>query len=159
MRSGRPARGFTYLGLLVLVAASGALMAGFGVLWSHERQREKERELLWVGEQFRQAIGLYYQRTPGSVKRYPEKLEELLLDKRFLSTQRYLRRVFADPLTGKAEWGVVTAPSGGVMGVYSLAEGTPIRRGGFGEGMVGFEGASGYRGWEFVYRVPVGGGK
>jgi len=152
MRNGRPARGFTYLGLLVLVAASGALMAGFGVLWSHERQREKERELLWVGEQLRQAIGLYYQRTPGSVKRYPEKLEDLLLDKRFLSTQRYLRRIFADPLTGKADWGLIPAPGGGIRGVYSQAAGAPVKRGNFDIDQDSFERSDSYREWVFVYR-------
>lgn len=123
MRSGRHQRGFTYLTALLLVAAVGLGLAVTGELWSNARQREKEAELIWVGNQFKQAIGLYYQRSPGSVKKYPEKLEELLEDKRFLSTQRYLRKIYVDPITGKAQWGLVPAPGGGVMGVYSLPGG------------------------------------
>jgi hypothetical protein len=68
---------------------------------------------------------LYFQRSPGTAKRYPARLGDLLEDRRFLSRQRYLRRIYVDPMTGKAEWGLVQAPQGGVMGVYSLAEGKP----------------------------------
>ncbi|MGB3934164.1 MAG: type II secretion system protein, partial [Burkholderiales bacterium] len=115
MSSGRQ-RGFTYLAALFFVAVAGLGLAVTGELWSHARQREKETELAWVGQQFRQAIGLYYQRSPGAVKRYPERLEDLLEDKRYLTVQRYLRRVYADPITGKADWGLVPAPGGGIMG-------------------------------------------
>src|SRR6266849_8604384 len=38
-------RGFTYLGLLVIVAVMGAVLAAFGQLYSHAAQREKEQEL------------------------------------------------------------------------------------------------------------------
>src|SRR5262245_13328818 len=96
-------------------------------VWSLTRQREKERELLFIGHQFREAIERYYQRSPGIVKRYPEKLEQLIEDKRYLSVQRYLRRIYVDPMTGKAAWGLVPAPGGGVMGVYSLSETAPIK--------------------------------
>jgi len=88
------------------------------------RQREKEAELIWIGNQFREAIGLYCQRSSGSVKRYPEKLEDLLEDRRFLNRQRYLRKIYADPVSAKAEWGLVQAPEGGIAGVYSLADGS-----------------------------------
>jgi len=60
------------------VAIAGLLLSVTSEVSSHSRQREKEKELLYVGDQFREAIALYYQRTPGTVKRYPEKLEELL---------------------------------------------------------------------------------
>lgn len=120
MASGDGERGFTYLGALLLVAVSGAALAAFAGAWSHAREREKQAELRWVGGQFRQAIGLYYERSPG-VKRYPERLEDLVEDKRFLTTQRYLRRVYADPVTGKADWELIPAPAGGMMGVRSRA--------------------------------------
>ena len=112
MSSGKRQRGFTYLCALLLVAVAAAGLAAISELWSHARQREKEAELLWIGNQFKQAIGLYYQRSPGAVKRYPEKLEDLLEDRRFVSTQRYLRRIYTDPMTGKAEWGVSVTPNG-----------------------------------------------
>jgi type II secretory pathway pseudopilin PulG len=121
MASGSRQQGFTYLYALLLVAVSGAALASFAGVWSSAREREKEAELRWVGNQFRQAIGLYYERSPGSVKRFPDKLEDLLEDRRFLTTQRYLRRVYADPVTGKADWEPIAAPGGGVMGVRSRA--------------------------------------
>ncbi|MGE0875505.1 MAG: type II secretion system protein [Burkholderiales bacterium] len=115
---------------------------------------EKERELLWVGEQFRQAIALYYYRTPGTVKRYPESLVDLLEDKRHLSVQRYLRRIYLDPVSGKAEWGLVRAPGGGIMGVHSLSDAPPLKRGGFAPAQASLEGAARYAEWRFVYEPP-----
>jgi type II secretory pathway pseudopilin PulG len=111
--------GFTYVFALLLVALTGAGAAAIAETWSHARQREKEAELRWVGNQIKQAIGLYYQRSPGTLKRYPESLENLLEDRRFLTMQRYLRRLYADPLTGKADWQLVLSPAGGIMGVRS----------------------------------------
>src|SRR5258706_11200116 len=119
MSSGRgwSQRGFTYLVAMFAVAIAGLLLAVTSEVSSQSRQREKEKELLYVGGQFREAIALYYQRTPGTVKRYPEKLEDLLEDKRYLSRQRYLRRIYRDPMTGSYDWGVVLGPDGGVAGV------------------------------------------
>src|SRR5262245_51578615 len=118
MSSGRQ-RGFTYLTALLLVAVMGVGLAATGELWSQTRQREKETELAWIGNQYVQAIGIYYHRSPGTVKRYPQKLEDLIEDRRFLTTQRYLRRQYADPLTGKADWTLVPSPEGGIQGVRS----------------------------------------
>src|SRR5262245_31243619 len=121
MAIGSRQRGFTYLAALLLVAVGGASLAAFAAAWSDLRQREKVAELRWVGGQFRQAIGLYYERSPGGVKRFPEKLEDLLEDKRFLTTQRYLRRLYPDPLTGKSDWELVLDSGSGISGVRSRA--------------------------------------
>ena len=56
--------GFTYLGVLFVVATIGGGLAGTGELWSHSRQREKEAELLWIGNEFREAILRWLQRVP-----------------------------------------------------------------------------------------------
>lgn len=153
MSNGRREEGFTYLGVIFLVAAVGAWLAATGEIWSHSRQREKEAELLWVGSQFRQAIGLYYQRTPGAVKRYPEKLQDLLEDRRYLSTQRYLRRIYNDPMSGTTAWGLVPATGGGIMGVYSLSNRRPIKSAGL-TSPQDFTTAMKYAEWRFVYE-PV----
>ena len=131
-RPGRFARerGFAYVFVLILVAAVGLALTAYAEAASHARQREREAQLLWVGEQFRHAIGLYYQRTPGAAKSFPRKLEDLLRDPRYLTVQRYLRELYRDPMTGKAQWGTVPAPEGGIVGVYSLAAGAPIKTGG-----------------------------
>lgn len=135
------------------VAIAGAVLAVTGIVWSKANQRDKEVELLFIGNQFRQAIALYYQRTPGVTKRYPEKIENLIEDRRYLSTQRYLRKFYTDPMTGKAEWGLVMAPEGGVMGVYSLSTARPIKSAGFAhaEEAAGFAKAASYADWKFAY--------
>ena len=90
---------------------------------------------------------------PGAVKRYPEKLDDLLEDKRYLSVQRYLRKIYCDQITGKSKLGLVSAPDGGVMGVYSLSEDTPIKTGNFSEQDKEFENAEKYADWKFVYQA------
>jgi len=146
MSSGKCQGGFTYLTALLLVAASGLGLAAAAEFWSHARQRDKEAELLWIGEQFKQAIGLYYQRSPGRLKRYPEKLEDLLEDRRHLNTVRHLRKIYTDPMTGKPDWGLVHAPGGGIMGVHSLSTAAPIRQ---------LQAARSYAEWRFAYSPPV----
>ena len=154
MSSGKQ-QGFTYLSALFLVGAMGVGLVAIGESWSHARQREKEAELIWIGNKFTQAIGLYYQRSPGAVKRYPEKLEDLLEDRRYLSTQRYLRKIYTDPMSGKAAWGLVAAPGGGIMGVFSAAEGKPVRSGPPARDGNSAGKAMSYRDWPFIYEPPT----
>jgi hypothetical protein len=40
---------------------------------------------------------------------------------------RHLRRIFVDPMTRRAEWGLLRQPDGGIRGVYSLSTGRPFR--------------------------------
>lgn len=143
--------GFTYLGVVFLVALMGLALASVGTIASVARQREKEKELLFVGGQFRRAIQLYYERTPGAAKQYPKSLDVLLLDARFPAAQRYLRKIYPDPITGKAEWGLVEGPGGSVMGVYSLSDAKPLKTANFSEPDQEFEGKPAYSDWKFVY--------
>lgn len=151
MSAGNRQQGFTLLGLLIAIGVMGAGLAAYGELASHAAQRDKEQELLFVGNQFRQAIAGYYERSPGGAKRYPKTLEDLLEDKRYPMPQRYLRRMYADPITGKAEWGFVPAPDGGIMGVHSLSESQPIKTGGFRAREATLENAGRYSDWAFSY--------
>lgn len=151
--SGRQA-GFTYLGLLFVIALMGATLALTGVVWHTVQQREKERELLFIGQQFRQAISAYYNRSAGTVKQFPKTLDELLKDQRQLTTQRYLRRIYRDPMTGQTEWGLVKTRDDRIMGIYSLSENTPIKQGNFREAEKEFEGKAKYLDWRFVYTPP-----
>jgi type II secretory pathway pseudopilin PulG len=143
--------GFTYLALLIAVAVGGAVLASIGELTSHAQQREKESELLFVGQQYREAIRAYYERSPGGAKRYPKKLEDLLADSRYPTAQGYLRRPYPDPITGKPDWGLVEAPGGGIMGVYSPSEAPPIKTGGFSKRDESFSDAARYADWKFFY--------
>jgi type II secretory pathway pseudopilin PulG len=148
----RGQRGVTYLAVLMLVAISAVVVVGQGAFSAVDGQRGREDELIFVGGQFRQAIARYYEGTPGPVKRYPESLDELLLDRRFEPAARHLRRIYADPITSSLHWGVVYAPEGGVMGVYSLSTARPMRQSGFAQGEIGFAGKAKYSEWVFLYQ-------
>lgn len=143
--------GFTYLSILFVIAVAGVLFAQIGINWTQASQREKETELLFVGNQYRQAIMLYYERTPGALKRYPARLEDLLTDNRYNPPQHYLRKLYRDPVTNSAGWGLIAAPGGGIMGVHSLSVKMPIKQAGFSYLDVGFEGTARYTDWRFSY--------
>jgi len=144
--------GFTYLALLFAIAMAGIVLAATGTIWSTAQQREREKELLFIGQQFRLAIRNYYEHSPGTVKRYPMSLEELLKDNRYLGVRRHLRQIYRDPITGSAEWGLVSALEGGVMGVYSLSDERPMKTTGFTGRDAELEGKEKYSAWMFIYR-------
>jgi type II secretory pathway pseudopilin PulG len=145
--------GFTYIGLLLLLALASTALAGAGTLWSIESRRDKEAELLFIGQQFAKAITSFRDHTPaGQQQRFPRRLEELLEDKRGPSTRRHLRQVFVDPVTGSREWGLVRIPGGEITGVHSLSEGKPLKRGNFPGGFEEFAHALSYRDWRFEYK-------
>mgnify|MGYP004707190439 CR=1 FL=1 len=58
------ARGFTYLAVLLIVALMGIALAATGELWHTVATRQKEAQLLYVGDRYRRAIGRYYQHGP-----------------------------------------------------------------------------------------------
>ena len=146
VRGAAKQRGFTYLAMLFFVAITGAGLAASGMLWSDSARRDNERELLWVGSQYRDAITKY----KVQAGRYPAKLEDLLQDGQ---NRRYLRKLYRDPMTNKADWGLVEAPDkAGIMGVYSLAQGEPFKTGNFDERNREFEGTKRYQEWRFIAR-------
>jgi len=153
-RASRNSHGFTYIGVLIFVAVMGITLAGTGMVFRTQKKRENERELLFIGEQYRRAIGQYFERSPGG-KQFPKSIDELLLDRRYPTVQHYLRRPYVDPMTGKAEWGLITGPEGGIMGVYSLSEGVPLMQNNFKSEFAPFEGALHYGDWQFVYVTNV----
>ncbi|NNU42343.1 type II secretion system protein [Ramlibacter montanisoli] len=146
-------RGFTYIALLLAVAVQGAVLAATASVWHTAQKRERERELLFVGEQFRSAIRAYAQTGPGTAGQLPATLDDLLLDPRFPGTRRHLRKVFVDPMTWKAEWGLVRTPDGrGILGVYSLSPEKPLKTANFRPADRAWEGANSYSEWKFVYK-------
>jgi type II secretory pathway pseudopilin PulG len=143
-------KGYTFIWIMFAVALAGVALAGAGQVWKTEARREKEKELLFIGEQFRLAIGSYYENSPGA-KRYPDSLEKLLFDNRFPTVRRHLRKIFYDPMTGVAEWGLISRPGVGVIGVHSLSTQKPLKRANFNERYAAFSGADSYREWKFIY--------
>ncbi|OIN48223.1 hypothetical protein BLL37_13070 [Pseudomonas azotoformans] len=135
------------MGMLVTVAIVAVMLMEVGTLWSSVLQREREMELLARGNEIRRAIGLYY--AAGNT--YPKSLDDLVLDRRQPTTQRYLRKAYADPLTGDQDWGVVEGPGETIMGVFSKAKGTPFKQGNFAVINQGFTGQGSYQGWVFLH--------
>lgn len=142
--------GFTYLTVMFVVAILLGGLAIVGETWETSARREKEAELLFTGNQYRRAIGLFYAATPGPAKRYPRSLEELIKDPRQPTTQRYLRKLYPDPLTGK-EWVAIKGPDGGVQGVHSASEEAPLKIAGFRVRDASLEGAQKYSEWKFIH--------
>jgi hypothetical protein len=89
--------------------------------------RAGETQLLFVGDESRAAIAAYY----ALGRHYPLSLQELLGDPSATLPRRFLRRLYPDPMTGEADWTLVLAPGGGVMGVASNSKLTPIKHTGF----------------------------
>jgi len=148
MRS-RSSAGFTYVWLLLAVALMAAGLAAVAEVATTAMRRDKEAELLFVGDQFARAIALYRASSPGS-QQYPQKLEDLLADNRLPNTRRHLRRIYPDPMTGSADWGLVRGPGGGIVGVYSRATTRPLKTANFPKGYEAFANAASYADWHFV---------
>ncbi|UCV03325.1 type II secretion system protein [Dechloromonas denitrificans] len=159
-RGGKLQRGFNYPLLLAAMVIVGVVLAGLGEVWHIAALREKEAQLLFVGNEFSQAIGRYYEFTPSGPKQYPQSLNDLLLDQRFPRPVRHLRKLYVDPFRGVPEWGLILE-QGRIIGVYSEAEGVPMRK--LGVPSVGSPGmviggnsaaseALSYSSWRFVYR-------
>lgn len=148
-RARRREAGYTYLLLLFAVAAAGLVAAGAAEMWSTLAQREKEQELLFIGNQYREALRRYREAIPDAPQRLPATLDELLRDPRFPGVRRHLRRIYADPMTGRVDW-VLLREGGGIAGIHSRATGRPLKQGGFAKRDEGLAGAASYADWLFV---------
>jgi type II secretory pathway pseudopilin PulG len=135
MRSGERAlreQGFVYIALLIGLTIIGIGLGATSEVWTQSRQREKEEELLFVGNQFRQAISRFYLQSPPAARRFPMLLDELVEDVRAPDKPaHHLRKLYADPMTGDTKWGEVRLASGQLVGVYSQSNGTPFKVFGF----------------------------
>jgi hypothetical protein len=142
--------GFAYLFLLFLLAVLAISALALGSLQHYERLRSDEAELLRVGGEFRRAI-IHY-RDAAMPRMYPRTLEDLLLDGRAGRMQRHLRKIYVDPMTGKAEWGLVLE-EGYIVGVHSLSQRAPLKVSGFDPDDADFESAARHADWVFRARV------
>ena len=160
MRAGerRPGRegGFTYLGLLFLVVLIGLLLARAGEVTRAAIQREHEGELLWIGHEYRAAIGRYF----AHYQRFPTELTELVgstpADGSVAAGPdvlpfRAMRRLYRDPMTNSMNWTLVPAPDGSIMGVASPSSGVPFKVKGFELSDEDFDLAKSYADWKFAF--------
>jgi type II secretory pathway pseudopilin PulG len=143
-------QGFTYIGLLLFIAISGIALATIGQVWHTEIQREKEQELIFIGQQYSQAIGSYYQNGPVDARQYPASLQDLLVDNRTSTPRHHLRKLYRDPFTNSLDWGLIKQ-QGRIVGIHSQSKLMPRKRTGFSPTYEGFDQASSYAEWKFTY--------
>ena len=147
MRAG----GFTYLGLIILVTVIGMVGAASLKIGSLMQRAAAEEELLFIGAAFSDALRSYAAATPPGQPQQPPTLQELLKDPRFPGTRRHLRKMFVDPITGKAEWGVMyIGDKQGVLGVYSLSNAAPLKVGNFDARFLNMENKTRLSDWKFT---------
>jgi type II secretory pathway pseudopilin PulG len=171
------------MGMLVIILIIGITSAVVAESWKIAAKREKEKELLWRGHQFRLAISRYYQarlkgqaaagaQAPANVSYYPKQLSDLLKDPASFNTVRYLRKIYTDPMTGKADWALDPPPpppggsniTGGTVesgepigGVHSVSDAEPLKKYNFDLEDIKFTNISGadrkarYSDWLFDY--------
>jgi type II secretory pathway pseudopilin PulG len=77
--------------LLVAMAVMLTLMTVAMPVWRQQQKREREEELLFRLRQYAHALVLYQRRLPGAA---PATVDDLV-------KQRFLRRKYKDPMTGK----------------------------------------------------------
>jgi len=149
----RAQHGFAYMLLLLAVALISIAATAVIGLGSTMARRDAERELLAIGAEFQQALRSYAAVPIGAVTptsgQGPAALEDLLKDPRVPGMRRHLRQLYADPLTGRSQWGLVLDAQGHISGIHSLAEGRPIRQTGFEPQLAALENADSYRQWVF----------
>jgi type II secretory pathway pseudopilin PulG len=137
--------------LIVLVAVIGLVTAATLRLGATMRRAAAEQALLDIGEQFSDALKSYAAATPPGQPQQPPTLKELLKDPRFPGVRRHLRKVFVDPMTGKAEWGIVyLGDKVGVLAIYSLSQARAIKVANFPTRFRGFEGKEFIADWKFT---------
>jgi len=159
--------------LIVSMAVMAILMTAAMPVWKHMAQREKEEELVFRGEQYAHAIGMFQRRTANA---YPPNLDVLV-------QQKFLRKKYKDPITnddfvplaqtgqqqgrgnqpgqGTQQQGRGQQPGagipgaaapgqagaiGGILGVTSKSTAESIRL---------YKGRSHYNEWAFIYTPPA----
>ena len=169
----RGQQGYAMAALLVGLSVMAILMTAIMPTWRQASQREKEAELIFRGQQYARAIGLFQKRAgPGVL---PPNVDVLV-------EGHFLRKKYADPITGK-DFDLLTATQatapgpagpqsgtsqGGRGGAPPSGTGTPgasptVARG----GIIGvaskskdasiriYNGRTHYNEWQFVYVAQV----
>ena len=84
-------RGYIMVVLLIAMAVTAIWMSAALPAWRQQAQRAREDDLVFRGEQYARAIVTYQKKNQGAL---PPNIDILV-------TQRYLRKKWKDPVTGK----------------------------------------------------------
>jgi type II secretory pathway pseudopilin PulG len=77
--------------LLVAMAVAAIWMSALLPAWRQQAQRQKEEDLIFIGEQYARAIVLFQMKNQGA---FPPNIEALV-------SGHYLRKQWKDPMTGE----------------------------------------------------------
>lgn len=138
--------GFTLIMVMAVVVILGIMLAVTGQSWRMIMKREREKELLFRGNQIKEAIECYRR------QRVVTPLNDLndLVNIRRNPPIRRLRRFYADPMTGKTDWRLIKDQYG-ICGVASTSNEETVKVS-FSNisSLSSFEGKQKYSEWEFV---------
>jgi competence protein ComGC len=90
-------KGLTLLILLISLSVMEIFLLLSYIPWRTVIKRELEKELIFRGNQYVEAIRIYQMKNPG---RFPSKLEELLENK-------CIRKLYKDPVSEDGEWDII----------------------------------------------------
>ncbi len=140
-------RGFTYVIVLAALVVIAIVLEAAQVSTWRVVRIDREAELLFRGQAYRNAIASFYQSNGA----FPRSLEDLLQDPRSAS-KRHIRALYRDPMSKdpKQEWRLVRA-GGGISGVASSSSDEPVKRANFPVGFESFAGARSYSDWVFEF--------
>lgn len=141
----RSESGFTYVAALFMVAVMGVLLGAAGQSVSVIMQREKEKELIFRGLQYRDAIERW------NKKPMPLKDIKRLLNDPLNVPNGGLRKLYKDPITGE-DFKILEDSQLGIYGVASKSDKEPYKQSNFPEALKNFEGKKKYSEWEFVFK-------
>jgi len=90
-------KGLTLLILLISLSVMEIFLLISYIPWKTVIKRELEKELIFRGNQYVEAIRIYQMKNPG---RFPSKLEELL-------EKKCIRKLYKDPISQDGEWDII----------------------------------------------------
>ena len=140
------------LAVLLFILVTTLAASSLVVAHTTQVQRDKEEQLLFVGDQYRRAIASYSSTVPpGGARALPPSLDVLLRDPRFSTPVQHLRRLYPDPITGRTDWQLVME-NGAVVGIRSQSGRATLKKHGFARGYESFDGKQLYSEWVFSVR-------
>jgi len=155
IRLARSETGFTYIAALVLVVVMGIMLGAIGQSVKVIMKREREKELIFRGLQYRDAIERWSKKNPkdllkGETIKYLE--DKLVAGGGSASREYFLRKIYKDPIIGSDFVLVKDKSTQEIQGVRSTSSEEPFKQGNFPEVIKNFEGKKKYSDWEFIYR-------
>jgi type II secretory pathway pseudopilin PulG len=104
-----PESGYTLLIVLLIVATILLITAAAAPNIYIEGRRERDEEMIWRGQQYVRAIGLYYKKYGH----YPQTIDDLVKSNNQI---RFLRQAYPDPMNREdGSWRLIYVGPGGVL--------------------------------------------